>query len=172
MPLINRVGGGGAKLHANKNVTPGTSPQYITPDSGYDGMKQVTVWGDYDLIPGNIKKGVEIFGVAGEYGAEEATIETCSVKISAPNYAHIVVTATVFKDGKIEAYSYHGDATDTPHIIDDVICGSTVTAHAIYSSYIFSCGNGVEAIDTSYANSFKAPQTAGAVGTINIMSNT
>lgn len=32
-----------ATLQANKNATPTTSQQVITPDTGYDGMKQVTI---------------------------------------------------------------------------------------------------------------------------------
>lgn len=53
-------------------VTPTTSNQTITPgsDSGgvaYDGLAQVVVAGSANLVPGNIKKDVPIFGVTGTY---------------------------------------------------------------------------------------------------------
>ncbi len=53
-------------------ITPTTSNQTITPgsDSGgtaYDGLAQVVVAGDADLVAGNIKSGVNIFGVTGTY---------------------------------------------------------------------------------------------------------
>lgn len=56
-----------------KTVTPEASQQTVMPDSGYDGLSSVTVNGDADLVAGNIRNGVEIFGVTGTYGSGSAS---------------------------------------------------------------------------------------------------
>ena len=54
----------------NKSVSPKTYVQYVTPDSGYGTMDQVTVGAvtasiDSDIKASNIKSGIEILGVKG-----------------------------------------------------------------------------------------------------------
>lgn len=58
-----------AKLQV-KGVTPTGSIITVRPDEGYDGLSAVNIAGDTELIPENIKSGVEIYGVTGTLEAE------------------------------------------------------------------------------------------------------
>lgn len=49
----------------SRTVNPSSSTQYITAQTGYDALSQVTVYGDSNLVSSNIKSGVSIFGVNG-----------------------------------------------------------------------------------------------------------
>lgn len=51
----------------SKTVTPKSYSVTVAPDEGYDGLSSVRVVGDGDLIPANIREGVDIFGVVGTY---------------------------------------------------------------------------------------------------------
>lgn len=61
-----------------KTVTPTKEGISVVPDSGFDGLSKVTVNGDNNLVPENIKEGVSIFGVSGslisETPAENANV--------------------------------------------------------------------------------------------------
>lgn len=48
----------------SKTVSPSTSQQTVSPDSGKL-LSSVVISGDSDLVAGNIKKGIDIFGVLG-----------------------------------------------------------------------------------------------------------
>lgn len=57
-------------------VTPGASGQSITPSEGKNAITSVSVNGDSNLIPSNIKSGVTIFGVEGTYDGPIKTISS------------------------------------------------------------------------------------------------
>lgn len=68
--ILSIEGGGGTGGTGNlqeKAVTPSTQDQIVLPDEGYDGLSKVIVTGDSDLVPSNIKNGVNLFGVQGQY---------------------------------------------------------------------------------------------------------
>ena len=64
---IQVFGAGGSPQLQSKSITPSTSTQHVYPSSRYDGLSQVTVNGDSNLVSNNIKKGASIFGITGNY---------------------------------------------------------------------------------------------------------
>lgn len=67
-----------------QTITPGTSNQTIPSGKYLTGAQ--TILGDADLLPGNIKSGVSIFGVAGSYsgqsGYETITFSNSGITVS------------------------------------------------------------------------------------------
>ena len=51
----------------SKSVVPASYSQRVYPDGNFDALSSVYVSGDGDLVPSNIREGVEIFGVKGVY---------------------------------------------------------------------------------------------------------
>lgn len=89
---IQVFGAGGSPQLQSKSITPSTSTQHVYPSSRFDGLSQVTVNGDSNLISSNIKSGTNIFGVTGNYkGAEEHSFNfywsSSQEKITHLNYA-------------------------------------------------------------------------------------
>lgn len=107
-----------------KTVTPAAMEQVITPDSGYDGLSQVTVSGDSNLIADNIKSGVSIFGITG-------TLPTAASDNNCEAYAIDATNPVVsFKtSGAIKVFGY-GYSTSSSGW-----GGSSTTVHAF-------CGDG------------------------------
>lgn len=85
----------GTKQLATKGATtytPNTSNQTIASGTYLTGTQ--TIKGDANLVAGNIKSGVSIFGVTGSYEGASATYNTVYVGISSP-------TADLGSDGDI-----------------------------------------------------------------------
>lgn len=70
-----------------KTVTPTKEGLSVVPDSGFDGMSKVTVNGDANLVPENIKEGVSIFGVEGTLkgGAEWRSLPSVRTSYTSDN---------------------------------------------------------------------------------------
>ena len=94
-------------FQAAKTITPSTTSQ-IAVSSGYYTGGNITVAGDSNLVAGNIKSGISIFGVSGTLvegdGGGETVVDDASKAI-------INGTITEFSDDSIEAirrYAFYG----------------------------------------------------------------
>lgn len=74
----------------SKSVTPSASQKIVAPDTGKL-LNKVTVAGDSDLVAGNIKKDVNIFGVVG-------SLESKGLLIDATNSTGDITEARIIMD--------------------------------------------------------------------------
>lgn len=73
-----------ARLSNPKTVVPKAISQTVLPDQGDDGLSQVTVSGDSNLVAGNIKKDVSIFGVTGTLESGSGSDTEGKIKLLPP----------------------------------------------------------------------------------------
>jgi len=89
---------------AAQTYTPTTTDQVIAANQWLAGAQ--TIKGDANLIAGNIKDGVSIFGVAGSYsGGSGVTVETINGTLSNPWGNRFAEIKAGILDGSITAYA-------------------------------------------------------------------
>lgn len=81
-----------------KTISPTSSSQIITPDSGYNGLSKVTVEGDADLVSDNITEGITIFNVAGSNPYEKKSTDA-----EVASQADLLAQAIAALEGKTAA---------------------------------------------------------------------
>lgn len=94
----------GAGTYQSKTVTPNAAGQTVYPGSGYDALSSVVINGDADLVAGNVKKDINIFGVTGTF--EGGTLEAKSVT---PSASQQVITPSAGNYG-LSSVTVAGDA--------------------------------------------------------------
>lgn len=174
--IPSRIASITAKLQS-KSVSPTETEQTISPDSGYDGLSQVsvgavsktyigssvpkkaavtytpgtsdqtiasgvylsgtqTIKGDADLIAGNIKKGVDIFGVIGSYEGSGSVSSNDNCEAYAINATNPTVD---FKrtDGTIKVWGYGYVQTSSGYYTTTTVyafCGDKYYKSSSYGS--------------------------------------
>ena len=121
-----------AKLQT-KTVTPKSTSQTITPDSGYNGLSSVTVNGDSDLKASNILSGVTIFNVT---GTASAGIPLWNGKVTTSGTTYTVYYSTGSSVNSFTANSTHNISVPSHSMI------------AIYSGWgpIYGRGTNVQEV--------------------------
>ena len=116
---------------AATTITPSTSAQTAVASGVYT-TGAVTVAGDTNLVAGNIKSGVSIFGVAGNYEGSGGggSVETCTVTLTSTGGSFRSYFFTSYIDGEFIG-NYSGGTP--PFVIKNVICGAPFLLQASYA---------------------------------------
>lgn len=137
---------------AAQTITPGTSDKTIASGRYLTGTQ--TIKGDANLVADNIKSGVSIFGVAGNYegsggGSGGGSVETCTLNIECvgmmgPIIPQIrAIICSVYENG-IQQYKFLKNISETSMTINNVIVGSVIEFNATNSSSARSIQNADE----------------------------
>ena len=131
--IIANIPSGGEPVLQSKTVRASQSAQYVNADAGYDGLETVTIEAvgsdiDSDIKPENIKSGINILGVIGEYsGGSTVLVE----KDIVPSTSSQVITPETGVDG-FNRINVGAVENVRPEIIkkNEVICGVVGTFEA------------------------------------------
>lgn len=117
-----------------QTITPGTADKTIASGRYLTGAQ--TIKGDANLVAGNIKSGVSIFGVAGSYegdggGSSGGSVETCTVNLtsSASSYRPYCYSYTTVDDNGNITGAAVAENSATTVTLNNVVCGSVVTVN-------------------------------------------
>ena len=124
---------------AAATITPGTTNQTIASGTYLTGTQ--TISGDADLVAGNIKSGVNIFGVTGTYSGGTSknaqVVQQGNTRIASTSYTKACGDITVSKTGTYDVYwtAYRTSTSGTWGT--QLYIGSSAygTAQATFSSY-------------------------------------
>lgn len=143
---------------SEKTVTPSKEGTTVSPRSG-SVLSTVKVLGDNNLVAGNIKKDVSIFGVTGTFEGG-ANIATCTVNIKwSITTRYALITATTFANGAISRFtSQTGSGTVT---IPNVVCGSVVTVYTGTMTSVYGWSYGKAYSQDSYTHALTIPASTG-----------
>lgn len=143
---------------SEKTVTPSKEGTTVSPRSGRV-LSTVKVLGDNNLVAGNIKKDVSIFGVTGTFEGG-ANIATCTVNIKwSITTRYALITATTFTNGAISVFtSQTGSGTVT---IPNVVCGSVVTVYTGTMTSVYGWSYGKAYSQDSYTHALTIPASTG-----------
>ena len=129
--------GSGVTKKAAATITPTTTSQSIAANTYLTGKQTIT--GDANLVAGNIKSGVSIFGVSGSYTGSGGSAPSLQAKTNiTPTESSQTITADSGYDGlssvQINAISstYVGSEIDRQSAADLSVSGGTITAPAGY----------------------------------------
>lgn len=119
---------------AAQTITPGTTSQYVNSYRWLTGSQ--TIKGDANLVAGNIKSGISIFGVSGTYGGTGVTISALTVTPTETEQTFNAGTVDGYKPVTVSAISsnYVGTNIARKSAADLTAANSTVTVPAGYYS--------------------------------------